>query len=874
MAIKLNIKTISDALPPALKAFSPAKAEFEKFKSNLETYFSRIDSSESEENLKTHLMDLFKSYLSPSHVVEQQGTIDFVIRAGGKKSPAAVLVEAKRAANKSDMIRKDDLNRKALHELVLYFMRERRNKNTDIRHLVICTEHEFYIFVASSFERTFHKNSKFRNDFEAWEAGKKSDNTTDFFYKEIAAPFIVASDAEITATHIDLREYQDQAKDDSKDRELVKLFKLLSPHFLLKKDLANDSNSLNKSFYDELLHIIGLEERKDGSKRVIGRLEDGKRNVGSLLENTIEQVRLEQKFQSQEMRQLYGNSNHEREFNIALELCLTWVNRLLFLKLLEAQIFKFHAQDESYKFLSINLVTDFNDLSDLFFKVLAFDPSERSANIQSRYGKIPYLNSSLFELTELEQFFRITLLNNGYELPIFKKTVLRNGSGSKVEGTKNSLAYVFNFLDAYDFGAVSGENVREDSKTIINAAVLGLIFEKINGYKEGAIFTPGYVTMFMARKVIEKTVIEAFEKKYPDWKLADLDDLRNNITDRSKASILDLNAIIDELKVCDPAVGSGHFLVSVLNELIALKSRLGILADAEGKLLSEYTVEVDNDELIIVNSNTDEVFAYQVQGNNIPKTIQHVQQTLFHEKQKLIENCLFGVDINANSVRICQLRLWIELLKSAYYRDRKDDQLETLPNIDINIKCGNSLLSRFRLDQNLSDAFNKAGLTVGQYRKLVSDYKNSKDKSVKHDLLQQIAKAKTRFQEESLGRITKEIDAAIAQLKADEAQADLFVLGEEQQSKQNAKIADIRSKVSMMEVRREKLLQNKTFLNSMEWRFEFPEILDDNAKVVGFDIIIANPPYMRIQEIEATQPLQKELYERDYRTAHGSYDLA
>lgn len=232
------------------------------------------------------------------------------------------------------------------------------------------------------------------------------------------------------------------------------------------------------------------------------------------------------------------------------------------------------------------------------------------------------------------------------------------------------------------------------------------------------------------------------------------------------------------------------------------------------------------------------------------------------------------MDINANSVRICQLRLWIELLKSAYCRDGQDSQLETLPNIDINIKCGNSLLSRFKLDQSLSDAFSKAKLTVTEYRKLVSDYKTTKDKAVKRDLQEKIDKAKTRFQEESMGRLTKEIDATIAQLKADEAQADLFVLGDEQRAEQDAKIDEIQNKIADLNAKRTKLLQNKTFLAALEWWFEFPEVLDEKGKYVGFDIIIANPPYMRVQEIEATQPAQREFYERDYRTAHGAYDLA
>ena len=110
-------------------------------------------------------------------------------------------------------------------------------------------------------------------------------------------------------------------------------------------------------------------------------------------------------------------------------------------------------------------------------------------------------------------------------------------------------------------------------------------------------------------------------------------------------------------------------------------------------------------ELFITNENGDP-FEYTLQ-NGKPKSTetQRLQKTLFHEKQILIENCLFGVDINPNSVKICRLRLWIELLKNAYYKEETNFiELETLPNIDINIKCGNSLLSRFPLDADLSKA--------------------------------------------------------------------------------------------------------------------------------------------------------------------------
>jgi len=187
-------------------------------------------------------------------------------------------------------------------------------------------------------------------------------------------------------------------------------------------------------------------------------------------------------------------------------------------------------------------------------------------------------------------------------------------------------------------------------------------------------------------------VVQKFNET-KNWNCTDLVQLYDKIDNRKEA-----NAIVNNLKICDPAVGSGHFLVSALNEIIAIKSDLKILIDRDGKRLKEYSVEVQNDELIVTDDEG-ELFDY----NPRSKESQRLQETLFHEKQTIIENCLFGVDVNPNSVKICRLRLWIELLKNTYYRPT--GELETLPNIDINIKCGNSLISRYNLKLKKAHGF-------------------------------------------------------------------------------------------------------------------------------------------------------------------------
>jgi adenine-specific DNA-methyltransferase len=135
--------------------------------------------------------------------------------------------------------------------------------------------------------------------FEDFEAGRLTGKSTDYFYKEIAEPFITELDKEISFTHFDLKNYDKPLRNEDRkdDKKLIALYKLLSPEHLLKLPFANDSNSLDKKFYTELLHIIGLAETKDGGKKIIERNKAGERNSGSLLENAILQLDSLDKYQ-------------------------------------------------------------------------------------------------------------------------------------------------------------------------------------------------------------------------------------------------------------------------------------------------------------------------------------------------------------------------------------------------------------------------------------------------------------------------------------------------------------------------------------------------------------------------------------------------
>ncbi len=865
------------ALNKAYLKAKPNRTEIELFKTNLLLLLERTNDTESEEFHKNLVRDfLRKTYYEPNHFINTKGRNDLVIHNGNKATtPVGVILEAKKPTNKSEMPTPQKLNTKAFHELVLYYMRERiAQKNLEIKHLVITNIYEWFIFDVSVFDRLFAQNKAFVKQFEDFTAGRLADSKTDFFYQNIAQPFIDSVADEIAFTCFNLQDYRELLHNEDKkdDKKLIALFKLLSPEHLLKLPFANDSNTLDKRFYSELLHIIGLTETKQKGKKFIERKKKGERLEGSLLENAILQLDSMDLINNFDKPLLYGAKREERLFNVAMELCITWINRILFLKLLEAQLLNYHKKDKAYEFLSITRVPNYDVLNKLFFQVLAKKNSERTDSVNRDFGNIPFLNSSLFETSVVEQkTLRISGLEPDLKIPVLATTVLKDDKGKRVTGELEPLEYLFRFLNAYDFSSEGSEEIQEENKSLINASVLGLIFEKINGYKDGSFFTPGFITMYMCRETIRRAVVQKFNE-VKGWNCQNLDQLYDKIEDRHEA-----NEIVNSLKICDPAVGSGHFLVSALNEILAIKNDLRILQDRQGKRLKEYLVEVVNDELVITDEEG-QIFDYRPGS---PES-QRVQEALFHEKQTLIENCLFGVDINPNSVKICRLRLWIELLKSAYY---KTDivkpqgiaaQLETLPNIDINIKCGNSLVSRFALDANLGQALQKSKWTIDSYRMAVATYRNAENKEQKREMERLIRDIKGDFRSEIADndpklRRLKKLEGELFTLTH---QTTLFEQTQKEKADWNKKVKKLTDDIGRLETDIEEIKSNKIYENAFEWRFEFPEVLNENGDFLGFDVVIGNPPYMRVQEIKASQPTQKLYYESQYQNAKAAYDLA
>ncbi len=375
------------ALNKAFFKIKPNRDEIEGFKTNLIQLLDRINDTESEEFHKNLVSDfLKKTYYDPSHFINTKGRNDLVIHNGNNASSSVgVIIEAKKITNKAEMITTEKLNKKAFQELVLYYLRERiTHKNLEIKHLVVTNINEWFIFDAVLFDRLFAQNKNLVKQFTDFEGGRLAGTKTDFFYKQIAEPFIADIKTEIEFTYFDLEEYQKPLRnaDKSDDNKLIALFKLLSAEHLLKLPFANDSNSLDKSFYSELLHIIGLTETKEGSKKLIERNKEGERNSGSILEDAIIQLDSLDKLNRLDEPSQFGNTQSERLFNVALELSITWINRILFLKLLEAQLITYHKGDKSYAFLSLDKIKNYDDLNSLFFQVLARKYDDRNQDVK------------------------------------------------------------------------------------------------------------------------------------------------------------------------------------------------------------------------------------------------------------------------------------------------------------------------------------------------------------------------------------------------------------------------------------------------------------------------------------------------------------
>ncbi|MFP6215308.1 Eco57I restriction-modification methylase domain-containing protein [Helicobacter pylori] len=834
-----------------------SKEQLEAFKTAFDA-FLETNPQENENHQNDAFNDLLKGVFK--YKVKPIEKIDSAILNDNNK--VEVIIEFKALKNPNEFIKKGDLNVKALHESLFYYLIERRKGNNNLKHLILATIKELYIIDANEFE-VFNKDKEIENAFENCYDKKGNDTHTEAFY-DACQKRLNELDHSLKYHHIPL-----------KKENLALIYQALSPNFLLKIPKYSDANTLNKDFYEELLYILGLEEQNDKGKILI---------KPSRTQNSL----------SDALKASYKNLDDEE----VMALLIAWNNRILFLRLLESLLISFKHFGNENHFLTTENFNDFNALNTLFFEVLAKKNSERLPEIKEDkiLEKIPYLNSSLFDKTPLElKGYEIKLLDNK-KLEIYKNSVLKKHEEyQKDKASLPLLEYFFKFLRLYKF-TTTPKDIKDNTDTsesrLINPSVLGLVFEKLNGYKEGSFYTPSFITSYMCKESITTIVLDKFNQTY-NIECENLTELKNYLQNSYKENKRKeyLNTLLT-LRICDPAVGSGHFLVSALNEMVLIAHKLGLIAS-----LYRYELRLENDE-IIIHTPEDKVFKYTIpHSENDPH--HQIQKELFELKKSIIENCLFGVDINPNSCEITKLRLWIELLKYSYYifeEGKNTNNLETLPNIDINIKCGNSLIFNFPLNSKLTIGqtleFSKnLKAEIKEYKNSVMFYKEGLGEKAK--ILQNIAKLKSliinyfieqhqakRHLKESLKAFISEYGDGIfdistafgmEMLKIARHKDNNYKFNPTLTKKQPSPIGVEANRLLIKIKECYETLENLKNSKTLEWRFEFPEVLDDEGDFSGFDCIIGNPPYIRQEHIKDLKPLLEKQYQDFYNSTADIY---
>lgn len=642
----------------------PKKETIENFEKEINSLLENAKGQDGEEFQKNEINSFLKN--TYDYHCNTYENVDSTIYVDGK---AWVLIEVKALNNRNEFPKnRENPISKAFCQMVFYFLDAIENNNS-LKHAIICNAHEFFLFDCKDLLNLFQNDKEITKLHKNCASKEGTDPSTKRFYSDLEEYLKKDFKGELRYTHFNLSSYD--------PKELPLIYQVLSHEVLLKQKKTLDANTLNKDFYEELLYILGLEEQNEKGKILIKQ---------SRTKNSL----------SDALKKEYNNLDDEE----VMALLIAWNNRILFLRLLESLLISFDHFEEP--FLTIENFTNFNALNTLFFEVLAKKNNEREIKENKILGKIPYLNSSLFDKTPLEsKGHEIRLLHNE-RLEIHSKSVLKKDKDYQEKEDFSLLEYLFTFLHAYDF-TTTPKDIKDHKNTsesrLINPSVLGLVFEKLNGYKEGSFYTPSFITSYMCSESITTIVLEKFNQKYniECEKLEELKNYLKNNYNYKEDKRKEYLQVLLALRICDPAVGSGHFLVSALNEMVRIAYELGLITS-----LYRHSLRLENDE-IIIHTPTGEIFNYtKPHSENDPH--HQIQKELFELKKSIIENCLFGVDINPNSCEITKLRLWIELLKYSYYifeEGKNTNTLETLPNIDINIKCANSLISRFSLHDDL-----------------------------------------------------------------------------------------------------------------------------------------------------------------------------
>jgi hypothetical protein len=439
-------------------------------------------------------------------------------------------------------------------------------------------------------------------------------------------------------------------------------------------------------------------------------------------------------------------------------------------------------------------------LTPLFFEALnseqgrkvAYGANDFSKGTEAKLQMAPFLNGGLFKQ------------KNGYDTNAWT-----------IPDTE--IQTFFEFLFAHSF--TIEENSLEDEDLQLNPEFLGIIFERLVNGENGAVYTQRTEVDLMCRlslvKFLEENnetemekrdLYELFFREKGDGKEFEEDQKEGSFSLRQIENLLEM---LENIVICDPAVGSGAFPVGMMQVL-------------------------------------DEV------EQSLRKRIEepHFYDSAFERKKRIIAKSLYGVEVKEWAVWICQLRLWLSLFVDAP-DELKNSPVAILPSLEFKIRCGDSLVQciagkNFPVDAH---AHLSAGLKskITKLKNAKTDFFLNKSKDAGMVKQQELQIFRDILEDELFAKRQK---VAEQQNKKNIVAEQGNLFGEDGKMAKTKQISLFEAEIEMLKIEIAELEKQKNLLSTdtkpLIWNIEFAEIFSEKG---GFDIVIGNPPYIRQEEI-------------------------
>ena len=511
----------------------------------------------------------------------------------------------------------------------------------------------------------------------------------------------------------------------------------------------------------------------------------------------------------------------------------------------------------------------FNDvLEPMFYEALAKDRGNESIYSGLNNTRMPFLNGGLFEPMNNYSWETTQILLSD---ELFSNT-FPTEEGDIGDG-------ILDVFDRYNFTVNESEPL--DQEVAVDPEMLGKVFENLLEVKDrkskGAFYTPREVVQYMCKESLVN-YLEANTKNIVPKKDLDLfiqyssqiaqNDKYVYSNDSQNGSFLlpssclkiayELDDLLAKIKVCDPAVGSGAFPLGMLNEIVSARN---ILKMHLGENISKYEL-----------------------------------------KLHAISNSIYGVDIDPGAVEIAKLRLWLSLIV-------EEDNPTPLPNLDHKIMQGDSLISQYENIQLFDDNFLINAESDKAKKEEIINLINAKQKEYvalhssnelthekKDELSRELKKLNTKLKKvvkdseerninniEAIDLFNKNEAKNIAQQKTKTLQIKVaeHILEHSQSKKENLKeeienlkwdliIATLEEKNEEDKLENIKKLRRKRIKPFFIWKLEFSDVFKDDG---GFDVVIANPPYVDSEEMTKSNKRYREMLTQNYKSTTGNWDL-